>query len=76
MGIIRAIKSSELVGGNSDEHLYPVTSIKAIYDLNNKALDTILEEQNTSINDTSIRASELEATLDVVSNDVDNIKGV
>lgn len=61
MGKIRVIKSSEL-GGTSDEPIYPVTSIKAIYDLNNTQLSTILEEQEDKIQknfDTANRAETL-----------------
>lgn len=75
MGIIRAIKNSEL-GGDNNEPIYPVTSVKAIYDLNNRALDAIIEEQKTSIDNTSTKASALEVTLSAVSNDVDSIKEV
>lgn len=75
MGIIRAIKSSEL-GGVGDEPIYPVTSVRAIYDLNNIALDAIIEEQNTSISNTSTKASVLEETINEVNINIDSIKNV
>lgn len=75
MGIIRALKSSEL-GGEGDEPIYPVTSVRAIYDLNNKALDAIIEEQNTSISNTSTKASLLEKTINKVNINIDSIKSV
>lgn len=76
MGIIRAIKSNELVGREGDEPIYPVTSVKAIYDLNNKALDTIIEEQNTSISNTSVKVSTLENNIEEVNMNIDGIKNV
>lgn len=75
MGIIRAIKSSEL-GGVGDEPIYPVTSVRAIYDLNNTALDAIIEEQNKSINNTYTKASVLEETINEVNINIDSIKNV
>ena len=75
MGIIRAIKSREL-GGEGDEPIYPVTSVRAIYDLNNIALDAIIEEQNTSISNTSTKASVLEETINEVNINIDSIKNV
>lgn len=76
MGIIRVIRSNELVEGEGNEPIYPVTSVRAIYDLDNRALDAIIEEQKTSIDNTSTKASKLEAALGAVNNDVDNIKEV
>lgn len=76
MGIIRAIKSNELAGGEGNEPIYPVTSVRAIYDLNNRALDAIIEEQNTSISNTSTKASVLEKTINEVNINIDSIKNV
>ena len=76
MGIIRALKSNELVGGSGDEYVYPVTSIKAIYDLNDKALDTIIEEQNVSIEHTYTKTSKLEGALSAVNGDMNSIRNV
>ena len=58
MGKIKKILENELVGGTQTTDVYPVTSVKAIYDENNERLDKILSvsdekltklEQNTSI---------------------------
>lgn len=46
MGKIRKISENELVGGTQDNDIYPVTSVKAIYDENNTRLDDILNKLN------------------------------
>lgn len=43
MGKIKKILENELVGGTQSTDVYPVTSIKAIYDENNVRLDDILK---------------------------------
>ena len=35
MGKVRKIKNSELVGGTNSEDVYPITSVKAVYDAEN-----------------------------------------
>ena len=40
---IRKILETELVGGTQSTDVYPVTSVKAVYDENNVRLDTILK---------------------------------
>ncbi len=42
MGKIKKITENELVGGTQNTDVYPVTSIKAVYDENNERLDNIL----------------------------------
>ena len=42
MGKIKKILENELIGGTQTTDIYPVTSIKAVYDENNKRLDNIL----------------------------------
>lgn len=44
MGKIKKILESELVGGTQSTDIYPVTSVKAVYDENNKRLDNIINE--------------------------------
>ena len=39
MGIIRKVTEDELVGGTQNTDIYPITSIKAVYDEDNEALD-------------------------------------
>lgn len=42
MGKIKKILENELVGGTQNTDVYPVTSVKAVYDENNERLDHIL----------------------------------
>lgn len=42
MGKIRKILENELIGGTQDTDIYPVTSIKAVYNENNERLDDII----------------------------------
>lgn len=46
MGIIKKLKLHELLGwsGEDNHDVYPVTSTSAVYDKDNKSLDTLLEE--------------------------------
>lgn len=43
MGKIKKILENELVGGSNKTDIYPITSIKAVYDDNNNRLDNILK---------------------------------
>lgn len=47
MGKIKKILENELVGGTQSTDVYPVTSIKAVYDENNERLDNILKRRGT-----------------------------
>lgn len=49
MGRIKKILENELIGGTQTTDIYPVTSIKAIYDENNERLDHILEASNEKL---------------------------
>ena len=42
MGRIKKLSESELVGGTQNTDIYPITSVKAVYDEKNTRLDTIL----------------------------------
>lgn len=42
MGVIRKLKDNELVGGTSDEEVYPITSTQSVYNSQNKTLDQLL----------------------------------
>ena len=44
MGKIKKIIENELVGGTQSTDIYPVTSIKAVYDESNERLDNILKK--------------------------------
>ena len=44
MGKIKKILENELVGGTQTTDVYPVTSVKAVYDDNNKRLDNIIKD--------------------------------
>lgn len=46
MAIVKVIKNEELVGGQDNTEVYPVTHTKAIYDGNNKQLDVRLKEND------------------------------
>lgn len=46
MGKIKKILENELVGGTQSTDVYPVTSIKAVYDEQNERLDNILKRSN------------------------------
>ena len=45
MGKIKKIIENELIGGTQSTDIYPVTSIKAVYDENNESLDHILNSR-------------------------------
>ena len=45
MGKIKKILENELVGGTQTTDVYPVTSVKAVYDENNERLDHILNRR-------------------------------
>ena len=45
MGKIKKILENELVGGIQNNDIYPVTSIKAVYDENNERLDNIINRR-------------------------------
>ena len=47
MGKIKKILENELVGGTQSTDVYPVTSVKAVYDENNERLDHILARRGT-----------------------------
>lgn len=47
MGKIKKILENELVGGTQSTDVYPVTSIKAVYDESNERLDHILNRRGT-----------------------------
>lgn len=61
MGRIKKLIETELVGGSSSTDIYPVTSTKAVYDTNNRDLDTILGEIDSRESSLENRTSELES---------------
>jgi hypothetical protein len=70
MGIIRVIKQNELQGGTSEEPIYPITSIEAIYDLDNKKLSTQIGTINTKIQDLNTGVSRAIANTQNIAKDV------
>lgn len=46
MGKIKKILENELIGGTAATDVYPVTSIKAVYDENNERLDDIIKRKS------------------------------
>jgi hypothetical protein len=73
MGKIRVIKSSEL-GGTSDEPIYPVTSIRAIYDLNNENLEDVLSHKDDRIDTVELNIDSLNKNYITVNNTVQEFK--
>jgi hypothetical protein len=76
MGKIKKILENELVGGTQTTDVYPVTSVKAVYDENNERLDHILNRRgvvNISTNYNSDHIAEVltlsEAIAKVPSSD-------
>lgn len=76
MGKIKKILENELVGGTQGTDVYPVTSVKAVYDENNERLDNILSRRgviNMSTNYNNDHIAELltlsQAIAKVPSND-------
>ena len=66
MGKIKKILENELVGGTQTTDVYPVTSVKAVYDENNERLDNIINRRgvvNISTNYNSDHIAEV-LTLD------------
>lgn len=61
MGRIKNILGNELIGGTENTRIYPVTSTKAVYDTNNKDLDTILSEIDSRESSLENKTSELES---------------
>lgn len=57
-GKIKKLLENELVGGTQSIDVYPVTSIKAIYDEANKRLDTILSELASKIPEDYVKSEE------------------
>ena len=80
MGKIKKILENELVGGVQTTDVYPVTSIKAVYDENNERLDHILNRRgvvnvSTNYNDDHIaEVLTLEEAINIVPSD-DRIVG-
>ena len=50
MGKIKKILENELTEGTQSTEIYPVTSIKAVYDENNERLDNIIDRKDNEIN--------------------------
>lgn len=62
MGKIKKILENELIGGTQSTDVYPVTSVKAVYNENNERLDTILNRRggvNISTNYNSKHTAEI-----------------
>lgn len=68
MGKIKKILENELTGGNQSTEIYPVTSIKAVYDENNERLDNIIDRKDNEIQ------KELEAEVARATNAESNLR--
>ena len=49
MGKIKKILENELVGGTQSTDIYPITSVKAVYDENNERLDNIISKMEFDV---------------------------
>lgn len=63
MGKIKKITENELVGGTQNTDVYPVTSVKAVYDENNERLDNILNRSGVVNISTNYNADHIAEVL-------------
>lgn len=63
MGKIKKILENELVGGTQNTDVYPVTSVKAVYDEDNERLDNILNRRGVVNISTDYNADHIAETL-------------
>lgn len=63
MGKIKKILENELVGGTQTADVYPVTSVKAVYDENNERLDNILNRRGVVNISTNYNADHIAEVL-------------
>lgn len=63
MGKIKKILENELVGGTQNTDVYPVTSVKAVYDENNERLDHILNRRGVVNISTNYNADHIAEVL-------------
>ena len=63
MGKIKKIIENELVGGTQTTDIYPVTSVKAVYDENNERLDNILNRRGVVNISTNYNADHIAEVL-------------
>ena len=79
MGKIKKILENELTGDNQSTEVYPVTSIKAVYDENNERLDNFINRKNNEIqkelDDEVVRATNAENNLRETINNITEISG-
>ena len=68
MGKIKKILENELTGGTQSTEVYPITSIKAVYDENNERLDNIIDRKDNEIQ------KELEAEVARATNAENNLR--
>lgn len=63
MGKIKKILENELVGGTQNTDVYPVTSVKAVYDESNERLDNILNRRGVVNISTNYNADHIAEVL-------------
>lgn len=63
MGKIKKITENELVGGTQSTDVYPVTSVKAVYDESNERLDNILNRRGVVNISTNYNADHIAEVL-------------
>ena len=69
MGKIKKITENELVGGTQSTDVYPVTSVKAVYDENNERLDNILNLKVDKEEGKSLIEDEVKECFKVIENE-------
>lgn len=79
MGIIKILKGNNINDtANNDTDIYPVTSVKAIYDINNTSLDNIInniENDATKVKSDLIAFKESQIGINTaVTNNIENVK--
>ena len=73
MGKIKKILENELTGGTQSTEVYPVTSIKAVYDENNERLDNIIDRKDKELEAEVARATNAESNLRETINNITEI---
>lgn len=73
MGKIKKILENELTGGTQSTEVYPITSIKAVYDENNERLDNIIDRKDKELEAEVARATNAESNLRETINNITEI---
>lgn len=66
MGKIKKLLENELIGGTQSTEIYPITSIKAVFDTSNKSLDIVLSETEAALSE-AIKENSIPASKEVIT---------